>query len=227
MGFPASLTCTACPRVRADEPEMFKVTGRRVDGTPTLHPKCKPCQNEYYNTWQKQNLQKKAAEQCPLPGCTRPMYFSGMCRSHYDKRRRANPKRFCSILGCHLGHSARGYCLTHLHRVRRTGSPGTNQRLRAANGEGWINADGYRKITVDGTGILEHRHVMEKILGRSLLKTENVHHVNGVRLDNRLENLELWSTSQPSGQRVADKVAWAREFLALYAGQELLIGATA
>lgn len=64
--------------------------------------------------------------------------------------------------------------------------------------------------------ILEHVVVMTKWLGRPLRKGENVHHKNGDRLDNRLENLELWSTSQPAGQRVADKVAWAKEILTMY-----------
>lgn len=65
---------------------------------------------------------------------------------------------------------------------------------------------------------------MAEAIGRPLTEEENVHHRNGVRHDNRLENLELWSTSQPSGQRVEDKVEWAKEILSLYAPHELSMG---
>lgn len=71
--------------------------------------------------------------------------------------------------------------------------------------------------------ILEHVKVMSELLGRALLPHENVHHINGVRDDNRHENLELWSHSQPKGQRVPDKVAWAKELLALYEPEALAV----
>ncbi len=64
--------------------------------------------------------------------------------------------------------------------------------------------------------VREHIVIMEQILGRRLLKNENVHHINGFRDDNRPSNLELWCTSQPSGQRVSDKLKWAKEFIKIY-----------
>ena len=72
--------------------------------------------------------------------------------------------------------------------------------------------------TGKGQYVFEHIIVMEQILGRYLLPAESVHHRNGVREDNRPENLELWTRPQPAGIRVSDAIAWAREILALYTG---------
>jgi hypothetical protein len=63
-----------------------------------------------------------------------------------------------------------------------------------------------------------HGLVMESILGRYLLPGESVHHRNGVRDDNRPQNLELWTRPQPTGIRVSDAIAWAHEILDRYEG---------
>jgi hypothetical protein len=95
--------------------------------------------------------------------------------------------------------------------------------LLAKKGTGHITAGGYKGIRklghpnaqINGV-ILEHVYIMSCHLGRALTKGENVHHKNGIRSDNRIENLELWSSRQCKGQRVEDKISWCKEFLDLY-----------
>jgi hypothetical protein len=104
--------------------------------------------------------------------------------------------RKCLVEGCEGKYHARGYCNPHLHKLVRYGNPNTPDKIRK-DGEGTF-CRGYKDITINGEQVKEHRHIMEKHLGRKLkpFPEETIHHLNGNRSDNRIENMVIMSNSE-------------------------------
>lgn len=136
------------------------------------------------------------------------------------RRKRGSPYLAvgCDVDGCERMAYSKNLCCMHYGRLRTTGEVGEAAARRNHIGDNvwrWVDPDkGYVYLTLPGDRrrkVLEHRFVMEQHLGRYLWPWENVHHKNGIRDDNRIENLELWAKAQPAGQRVEDLVAFIVE----------------
>lgn len=166
---------------------------------------------------------------CTVPNCGRNWFSSDLCRTHYRWRQEGRPfdrpiigqgisYGNCEVPWCERQAKAGGYCRVCDARWKRVGGPlgPIIYPVQGTDSNGYVRYYSGHPENKSGRTRYAHHVVMENYLGRQLMKHENVHHKNGNRADNRLENLELWNTSQPPGQRIEDKVQWAKEIIALY-----------
>lgn len=166
---------------------------------------------------------------CEYEDCENPHVAKGFCTMHYQRNRLGrnmalrprlaiDPDRMCAMGDCHKPAHAQELCSRHYRsRYQKPRKYPEDAQI----GDMRIYGNGYVLVKTEAKWIPQHRLVMAQHLERSLFAHENVHHINGIREDNRLENLELWTSSQPTGQRVSDKLTWARDFIAQYEGTQL------
>ena len=164
----------------------------------------------------------RGKNECSVDGCDAPFRCSGYCVRHYNLFLKwgspdgapLKPKKTCADCPKPIA-KVSTRCKECSFRHRRK----TARNTRRVTDEGYVMVSGmHGHPNAHSRGhMYEHTLVMSNILGRPLLPGENVHHKNGVRGDNRPENLELWVISQPAGQRAEDLVAWAHEILRRYA----------
>lgn len=124
-------------------------------------------------------------------------------------------KTFTTYIG-HTGEQIRTYC-SHKCSTDRNVIRGVGRKV---NGHAvTMNVSGYLLVwTPDRGRIMEHRYVMEQVLGRRLRTDEHVHHLNNIKMDNRIENLALLSpsthrqeTQREIGRRSQAKAARIRD----------------
>lgn len=197
--------CNACYQVR------------RADGSLPILPKV------------------NSGQICKVDGCESDAKALGYCIPHYERFKKygdpvaSAPRKtggVCATENCGGVVVAKGLCFACYTRVKKRGTTDYSTKYlrrfeKIVDDHGYVMVpDPLHPNARKSKRVPEHRLVMSQYLVRPLRENENVHHKNGNRQDNRIENLELWVVTQPSGQRPQDLMKWAIEILKAYAPDE-------
>ena len=151
--------------------------------------------------------------------------FELLASAKRSREKQGNPVKYCSIkcnakartkakivncLYCNkeIVTTRQKYCSTECAGKSRVGTKIVNKRVYSANG--WYE-NGYKVINHEGKPIKEHIKIMEDHIGRKLKKDEVVHHINEIKDDNRLENLQLMTRSEHSSHHRRKDVEEGKE----------------
>ena len=117
---------------------------------------------------------------CKKAECLNSVYQSGLCKEHHHPSGRVRKfttkpvDAVCSIKDCTRAYHAKGFCRKHYASFWRYGD--ASKRFRNDKGSGSVNKNGYHLITIKGEQVFEHRYLVEQLIGRKLLASENVHY---------------------------------------------------
>jgi HNH endonuclease len=182
---------------------------------------------------------------CRIEGCApgKKIIARSLCSTHYGQWYKGRlvvagmpaPKgvESCSVAGCIRFARVEDVCEAHYQRIKKHGDARADVPIVSRTGT-YTDSDGYvvisvpvgtvmevkRKSALNYEHVFEHQKIMSEKIGRLLKPGETVHHKNGVRDDNRPENLELWVGAQPRGCRVKDQILWAKNILETYGEDE-------
>jgi len=174
---------------------------------------------------------------CTVKNCKEKHVARGLCMYHYARDRHGkdlntpkairniyykNKGKICVADGCKREAERAGRCMAHYQRYQKYKNDLTKKEITIRKGwyktsDGYIVISGLNHVNTNKSGcVMEHIKIMSDFIGRKIERNETVHHKNGIRDDNRIENLELWSGVHPTGSRVSDLIKYSLEIIKLY-----------